>query len=91
MADLERAYPDNATGRYYVDPACIDCDLCRKTALACFDRNESGGYSYVRVQPTTPEEEALCAQALAECPVNAIGDDGPADGEDAPVDGRESK
>jgi len=91
VADATKAYADNARGRYYVDPQCIDCDLCRKTALACFDRNPTGGYSFVRVQPTTPEEEALCAQALAECPVNAIGDDGPTDGKDASVDGGESK
>lgn len=91
MADLSRAYGDNVPGRFYVDSACIDCDLCRKTALACFDRNESGGYSYVRVQPTTPEEEALCAQALAECPVSAIGDDGQARGSSGFVDGSEPK
>lgn len=91
MADRVKKYPDNAPGRYYVDPACIDCDLCRKTATSNFDRNETGGYSYVRVQPTTPEEEALCAQALAECPVNAIGDDGPTDGAGAPVDGGQPK
>lgn len=76
MAEREKKYPDNAPGKFYVDPACIDCDLCRKTALACFDRNAEKGYSYVRAQPTTPEEESLCRQALAECPVNAIGDDG---------------
>lgn len=73
MAERSKAYPDNALGALFVDSACIDCDLCRKTALACFARNEQGGYSFVSRQPETLEEAALCKQAVEECPVNAIG------------------
>ena len=29
-----------ASGRYYVDSQCIDCDLCRETAPANFIRND---------------------------------------------------
>jgi len=36
----------------------------------------SGGYSYVFKQPTTPEEEALCKEAMEGCPVEAIGNNG---------------
>ena len=79
MADPDKRYPDNAPGAFYVDPQCIDCDLCRKTAPANFDRNPEKGYYYVRAQPTTPEEMALCNQAIDECPVNAIGADGDKD------------
>jgi len=77
MAELEYKYEDNVMGRYFVDEQCIDCDLCRETAPANFKRNEDGGYSYVYKQPETEEEETLCAEALAGCPVEAIGDFGP--------------
>ena len=76
MADVANKYPENVTGKFYVDNQCIDCDLCRETAPANFRRNEDGGYSYVYKQPETPEEEALCKEAKDGCPVEAIGDDG---------------
>ena len=76
MADKANKYPDNAPGPFYVDTQCIDCDLCRQTAPSNFDRNQSGGYSFVKKQPTTPEEEALCKEAKEGCPVEAIGSDG---------------
>ena len=77
MAKLEDKYEDNVKGRYFVDLQCIDCDLCRETAPANFKRNEEDGYSYVYKQPETEEEETLCAEALAGCPTEAIGDCGP--------------
>ena len=58
------------------DDQCIDCDLCRETAPANFRRSDDGGYSYVFKQPTTPEEEALCKEAMEGCPVEAIGNNG---------------
>ena len=76
MANKENRYQDNAAGRFYVDTQCIDCDLCRQTAPANFDRNQNGGYSFVKKQPTTPEEEAVCKEAMEGCPVEAIGNDG---------------
>lgn len=76
MADKNNKKPDNASGKYYVDDQCIDCDLCRQTAPNNFNRNESAGYSYVQKQPATPEEEELCKKAAEECPVNAVGSDG---------------
>lgn len=76
MADRANKYSENITGGLYVDDQCIDCDLCRETAPANFTRSEDGGYSYVYKQPTTPEEEALCQEAIAGCPVEAIGDNG---------------
>jgi len=76
MADIANKYPDNTTGKYYVDNQCIDCDLCRETAPANFTRSDDGGYSYVYKQPTTPEEETLCKEAKEGCPVEAIGDNG---------------
>jgi ferredoxin len=76
MADLRDKFPDNIGGKYYVDNQCIDCDVCRDISPANFTRNDENGYSYVRKQPETPEESALCEEAFLACPVEAIGDDG---------------
>jgi ferredoxin len=76
MADAANKYSDNIEGKFFVDDQCIDCDLCRETAPANFKRNDDGGHSYVYKQPETPEEEALCQEAMDGCPVEAIGNDG---------------
>jgi ferredoxin len=76
MADVANKYPENVAGKYYCDDQCIDCDLCRETAPANYARNDDGGHSYVYKQPETPEEEALCKEAMDGCPVEAIGNDG---------------
>jgi ferredoxin len=76
MADAANKYPENVEGKFYVDDQCIDCDLCRETAPANFKRNDDGGHSYVYKQAETPEEEALCKEAMEGCPVEAIGNDG---------------
>jgi len=76
MPDKENRYPQNAEGAFYVDDQCIDCDLCRETAPANFKRDEDGGHSYVFKQPESDEEIKLSEEALAACPVEAIGRDG---------------
>jgi ferredoxin len=76
MATKEDKYEDNVAGKYYCDTECIDCDLCRETAPDNYKRNEDGGYSFVYKQPENEEEEALCAEAMDGCPVEAIGSDG---------------
>ncbi len=76
MADIANKYAENAAGKFYVDNQCIDCDLCRETAPANFKRHDDGGYSYVYKQPTTPDEEARCREAMEGCPVEAIGNNG---------------
>lgn len=76
MAEKDEKWPENKEGKFYVDEQCIDCDLCRETAPDFFTRNEDGGYSFVHTQPTTPEDEELCMEALEGCPVEAIGEDG---------------
>jgi ferredoxin len=76
MADKANKYSDNVAGKYYVDNQCIDCDLCRETAPANFNRNSDGGYSFLSKQPGTAEEESQCKDAKEGCPVEAIGDDG---------------
>lgn len=84
MAVFSNRYPDNVPGKYYVDDQCIDCDLCRETAPDNFTRNDNGGYSFVFKQPTTPEEEARCKEAMEGCPVEAIGNDGVATPDSTP-------
>ena len=76
MADAANKYPENVSGPYYVDDQCIDCDLCRETAPANFIRNDEEGFSYVFKQPESAEEETLCKDAMDNCPVEAIGNDG---------------
>ena len=76
MAEKEEKWPENITGKFYVDEQCIDWDLCRETAPDFFTRNEEGGYSFVFKQPETDADKALCLEALEGCPVEAIGDDG---------------
>ena len=76
MSELENKFPDNIQGKFYVDSQCIDCDLCRQTAPSCFDRNADGGYSYVKKQPGSSDEESQCQEAKEGCPVEAIGDNG---------------
>ncbi len=76
MADPNDRVAGQVAGAYYVDTQCIDCDLCRETAPANFMRNDEEGFSFVYKQPESPEEETLCKDALDNCPVEAIGNDG---------------
>lgn len=76
LADPNDRVGENVTGTYYVDTQCIDCDVCRDTAPDNFTRCDESGYSYVFKQPENEEERTLCEEALAACPVEAIGNDG---------------
>ncbi|MBI3881009.1 MAG: ferredoxin [Verrucomicrobia bacterium] len=76
MDDFKNRWPENISGKYYVSNQCMDCDLCRETAPANFARHHAGGYSYVRKQPETPEEEALVRECVAGCCVDTIHTDG---------------
>ena len=76
MADSSDKVADSVDGSWYVDSNCIDCDLCRQTAPENFTRNEDEGYTYVSKQPDNDDEETNMRDAMEECPVEAIGDDG---------------
>ena len=76
MADIEEKTEKNVPGKFYVDSSCIDCDLCRETAPDFFARDDDEGVSYVKKQPESDQDVALCQEALEGCPVQAIGDDG---------------
>ena len=64
-------------GPYYVDEECIACDACVLIAEKHFTINEDEALAYIRQQPQTDEERALCEEALEACPVEAIHNDGP--------------
>jgi ferredoxin len=76
MADSSDKVESNVEGPWYVDTNCIDCDLCRQAAPGNFERNEDEGYTYVSKQPANDDETQAMSDAMEECPVEAIGDDG---------------
>lgn len=76
MADINQKWKENASGKVFVDQSCIACDACVLTAPNNFKMHDEDGHAFVFKQPTTPEEEALCKEAMEGCPVEAIGDFG---------------
>lgn len=76
MADKSAKFDQNIDGKFYVDDQCIACDACCVEAPSFFLMNDDDGHAYVAKQPKTSEEFDECENALAACPVGAIGDDG---------------
>src|SRR5947209_7006048 len=72
MARERDAIADNASGEFFVDSSCIDCDLCRQLAPAVFARSARAAQSYVSRQPT-PAEQQRALMALVTCPTSSIG------------------
>ena len=76
MADKNDKYPDNAPGKYYVDRECIFCNVCIYAAPNNFKISNDGTHDVVYKQPENEDEEEECLDAMDQCPVYAIGDDG---------------
>ena len=76
MADKTQRWEDNVAGSWYVDKSCILCSLCSDLAPKSFRESKEGDHDVVFKQPETPEEETLSKDALDNCPVEAIGNDG---------------
>lgn len=76
MANISERHTTNATGRFYVDASCIDCDQCRVDGPDFFARDDDAGSSFVVKQPVTDDEIALVEQIANACPTGSIGDDG---------------
>jgi len=76
MADVTQKYSENAPGAYFVDNTCIACDACVLAASENFKMNEDDGHAYLSKQPDSLLEEERCKEAMAGCPVEAIGDFG---------------
>ncbi len=76
MADKKHKFSMNIDGKYYVDDQCIACDACCVEAPRFFAMNDNDGHAFVKLQPVTPEDFKEADNALAACPVEAIGNDG---------------
>ena len=78
MANVSERHNDNVPGRFYTDADCVLCNECFDIAPEHFKMAAAGDHMIVYKQPVTPEETALCKQAMEGCPMEAIGDDGDA-------------
>jgi ferredoxin len=76
MADKNSRFKQNLPGKYYVDDQCIACDACCVEAPRFFAMNDNDGHAFVKLQPLTPADIQEAENALAACPVEAIGNDG---------------
>ncbi len=76
MADRTDRWPDNTPGRFYVDRSCILCSVCSDLAPKNFRRSDDEDHDICYEQPRDEAEVVACREALACCPVEAIGEDG---------------
>ena len=82
MANTAKKHKLNVAGAWFcTDPdddggeGCIACNVCYTGAPDFFAEDENGN-AYVKKQPTSAEEIALCKEQLEACPVNSIGQNG---------------
>ena len=76
IADKLDKVAENVPGAYYCDYSCTACQLCVETAPENFKMNGDDSNAFVFKQPENEEERDACEEALENCPVNAIGNDG---------------
>ena len=76
MADNSMKWADNVPGKFYVDEECILCSVCSDAAPNNFKISKDEDHDIVFKQPENATEEAQCYEAMENCPVEAIGDDG---------------
>ena len=76
MGDKADRYLDNLPGTWYVDKKCILCSVCSEAAPKNFKESTEGNHDIVFKQPDSTEEITQCEEAMASCPVEAIGNDG---------------
>ena len=86
MADPNDTWEDNVGGfslvagkkiSFYVDKECILCSVCSDAAPNNFRMSDEEDHDICYKQPEDEEELEQCYEALENCPVEAIGDDGP--------------
>jgi len=73
MGDKTSRYEDNVFGRWFVDKKCILCSVCSEAAPNNFRESETHDHDIVYKQPDNESEESQCEEAMAACPVEAIG------------------
>jgi len=85
MADPNEIWEDNIGGSgtvagnkvsFYVDTECILCSVCSDAAPNNFRMSDDEDHDICFNQPEGEDELAQCYEALENCPVEAIGDDG---------------
>ena len=77
MPDRFNRYHKNIPGAFYVDNTCIRCDVCVQVAEKHFKLDsDNEEHAFVYAQPKTEEEKMACQEAIENCPIEAIGDDG---------------
>lgn len=85
MADPTNKWEDNVVENvtiddkkvsFYVDKECILCSVCSDAAPNNFRMSDDEDHDIVYKQPSDEEELEQCYEAMENCPVEAIGDDG---------------
>jgi ferredoxin len=85
MADANEKWEDNIAGHsviqgkkisFYVDMECILCSVCSDAAPNNFRMSDEEDHDICYKQPENEEELEQCFEAMENCPVEAIGDDG---------------
>ena len=61
---------------FYVDKECILCSVCSDAAPNNFRMSDDEDHDICYKQPEDEDEVEQCMEALENCPVEAIGEDG---------------
>ena len=64
--------PNNVPGKYYTTEDCDGCAYCASIAPDNFDFEKSTNTYFLSKQPANPEEEDFVAEAMEDCPIDAI-------------------
>ena len=85
MAEADNSWEDNVFGEvtisgnrvsFYVDKECILCSVCSDAAPNNFRMSDDEDHDICYKQPDGEDELEQCNEAMENCPVEAIGDDG---------------
>ena len=85
MADVAEKWEDNINGEAtingqrvscYVDKECMLCSVCSDAAPNNFRMSDDEDHDICYKQPENDDELEQCMEAMENCPVEAIGDDG---------------
>lgn len=85
MAVWKNRWNDNVGGTtnvngktvgFFVDKDCILCSVCSDAAPNNFRMSDEEDHDICYKQPENKKELAECEEAMANCPVEAIGNDG---------------
>lgn len=85
VADWKNHWEDNAGGTavigskkvgFFVDKECILCSVCSDAAPNNFRMSDAEDHDICFKQPENEEELSQCQEAMENCPVEAIGENG---------------